>query len=704
MGDRTWTSGVGANPRTASRTVFEPQFLALLENLPAAAYTCDRDGLITYFNPHAAEIWGREPRLNDREDRFCGSFKLYSADGATIAHDQCWMALALETGREYNGREILIERPDGRRVTVLAHANPIHDESGALLGAVNVLVDITNRERLERYRAVELTITQILAQSRTIAEAAQRILQTTCEHLGWNLGGLWAVDPSTNTLRCVDLWHLPSSDVSEFERASRGLAFVSGQGLPGRVWATRGPAWIQDVVTDGNFPRVAIAARAGLHGAFGSPIMLRGEVLGVLEFFSEEIREPDPDLLKTMLSVGSQVGQFFERIRAEHELTESGKRKDEFLALLAHELRNPLAPIRCALQILHLKTSQLPELQGSMDVIDRQIRQLTRLIDDLLDVGRITGNKLALRRERIALRDVLMVAEETSRPLIEAGGQEFEIDSPIEDIELDGDLTRLGQVVSNLLNNAAKYTPRGGRIRLSAERRGGEAVIKVWDSGIGIPAEMLPRIFDLFTQANRSPDRSQEGLGIGLSLVKHLIELHGGAITARSEGPGKGSEFIVRLPVAGGREETKSEPAAEPARAARATSLKVLVVDDNPDSVSTLAMLLSLLGSEVRTAVDGVEALRVADEFRPDAVLLDLGLPRMNGYDVAREIRRQPWSGGVALIATTGWGQESDRRLAREAGFDHHLVKPIDPDVLTRTLASLQPAARQAGNAGLSNH
>ena len=325
-----------------------------------------------------------------------------------------------------------------------------------------------------------------------------------------------------------------------------------------------------------------------------------------------------------------------------------------------------------------------------MDVIDRQLRQLTRLLDDLLDLSRITVSRLALHKARVDLAEVLQVAVETSRPLIEEHGQEFAMTLPPHPISLDGDLTRLAQVISNLLHNAAKYTDRGGSIWLTAEQRGHEAVVTVRDTGIGIPPELLPRIFEMFMQADRSLERSYSGLGIGLTLARQIVELHGGTITAHSDGAGTGSAFTVRLPVL--LEAAPAPPRARPARERQVpvAARRILVVDDERIAAASLGKLLTILGHEIRTAYDGLEAVGVAEAFRPDVVLLDIGLPKLNGYEVARTIRQQPWGQGMVLIALTGWGQEADRQRAREAGFDHHLVKPVDHTTLTQLLASLE--------------
>ena len=357
----------------------DPRFFRLLEVLPAAAYTCDAEGLITYFNQRAVEVWGRAPKLNDPADRFCGSFKLFAPDGAPITHDRCWMALALEDNREYNGREIVIERPDGERRTALAHANPFRDERGLLLGAVNVLVDITEHKRIER------------------------------------------------------------------------------------------------------------------------------------------------------------------------ALQEANRRKDEFLGILAHELRNPLAPLRNSLELLRMGADP-GTLEQIRAIMERQMKQMIRLVDDLMDSSRITTGKLVLRRERIDLAAALQSAVEEVRPLIEQHQHRLSVALPSEPIHLHGDLARLAQVFSNLLTNAAKYMEKGGCIWLSAQGEARHATVTVRDAGLGISADMRDTIFEPFRQVDTSLERAQGGLGIGLSLVKGLVEMHGGTIEVQSDGPGHGSEFIVRLP------------------------------------------------------------------------------------------------------------------------------------------------------------
>jgi PAS domain S-box-containing protein len=378
-----------------------------------------------------------------------------------------------------------------------------------------------------------------------------------------------------------------------------------------------------------------------------------------------------------------------QRKRAEDALLVADRRKDEFLATLAHELRNPLAPIRNSLQILRLKSPAEPTLEAARDMIDRNVQQMVRLIDDLLDVSRITGGTLQLRRERVDLAAALRQAVEMSNPLIQSSGHRLIVTLPETPIYLSADLTRLAQIFGNLLNNAAKYTEDGGTIRLSARLEDSDAVVTVWDNGAGISAEHLPHLFEKFTRRSAQTERSRDGLGIGLSLVRGLVALHGGTVTAHSEGEGRGSTFVVRIPVA---EVPAPRPeAADPVRKTpgQPVSHRILVVDDNRDSVVSLAHMLELMGHRVHTAEDGVAAVETAALVQPNVVLLDIGMPKLNGHDAARQIRSGPGGDDVILVALTGWGQKEDKRMAAEAGFDHHLTKPVDPAVLRDLLAGI---------------
>jgi PAS domain S-box-containing protein len=374
---------------------------------------------------------------------------------------------------------------------------------------------------------------------------------------------------------------------------------------------------------------------------------------------------------------------------AEQALREADRRKDEFLATLAHELRNPLAPIRNAAKLLESPGADDRQRQWGRDVIARQVQRMALLLDDLLDVSRITSGRLQLRRQSVELSSLVTSAVETARPLIDAKRHHLQIDLPDQPIELDVDPLRLSQALSNLLTNAAKYTDPAGRIELTATLDSSELKIAVRDSGIGLGAQAIPRVFDMFSQVDSAVDRTEGGLGIGLALVKGLVNLHGGSVQAASEGPGRGSTFTISLPRASvvtvTVRPTTSAPLEQPAGGARC---RVLVADDNVDAAQTLAMILQMSGFEVAVASSGREALEMARRDQPEALILDIGMPELNGYEVARHVRQERWGQEVLLIALTGWGQPDDKEKARAAGFDHHLTKPVDLDMVERLLAA----------------
>jgi signal transduction histidine kinase len=429
---------------------------------------------------------------------------------------------------------------------------------------------------------------------------------------------------------------------------------------------------------------------------------LQAEKTRELEAFNRSLQRANVELEAANRSLQTEV---MERMRAEQALKEADRNKDEFLAMLAHELRNPLAPIHNAVQLMHKASLTDPQLVWSRDVIKRQVTHLTRLVDDLLDVSRITRGKINLNKEVIEISTLISRTVETVQPLFDEHGHTLTVDVPPGVLAVLGDPTRLTQALGNVLGNAAKYTDRGGRIALSAVQCGPHIEIRVRDNGIGIPTELLPVIFNLFTQLDRNSGRTQNGLGIGLALVKRLVEMHGGSVVAYSEGLGRGSEFTISLPLFIRETETTGQPlqtlseleqSMTHVEATPRTQRRILVADDNNDALESLATLLQLSGHEVYTAANGAVALESAEQNRPEVALLDIGMPKLDGYEVARRIRAQPWGQRITLVALTGWGQDSDRRRSQEAGFDSHLVKPLDLDKLTELLAHLPTGAAVA--------
>ena len=382
---------------------------------------------------------------------------------------------------------------------------------------------------------------------------------------------------------------------------------------------------------------------------------------------------------------------------AQRTLQEADRRKNEFLALLAHELRNPLATIRNAVSIMRKTRGDAASIDSTCGMLERQVSHMVRLVDDLLDVSRITRNKIELRKEKVDLNSVIAGALEIIRPVCKNLRHELEVALPSAPVHLYGDPVRLTQVFANLLDNACKYMEEGGHVSVRIEAPGagegpaGDVVIRIKDRGIGIAPDQLSRIFDMFAQVDTSLERPRGGLGIGLTLVASLVELHGGRVEAHSDGPGKGSEFVVRLPA---HTESTDEAPSRSKETRTGRRYRILVVDDNRDSVESLALLLKLMGHETHTALDGEQAVEAASKIRPDVVLLDLGMPKMNGYDACRLIRAESWAKTMTLLAQTGWGQEEDRRRTEEAGFDGHLVKPVDPDALLSLIASLEARRR----------
>jgi PAS domain S-box-containing protein len=636
------------------------RFETTLASIGDAVIATDTAGRITFVNPVAEALtgWSREEATGQDATRV-----LHLINERTGQEEDSLAGRVLrESLVQGLTDDTLLRRRDGSEIPIDDSGAPIRRGSGAVAGTVLVFRDISERRRARD------ALRQSAERLRMALEAARMI--------AWD----WNV--------VTDQIHR-SLNAQEFTGLGAGAVDAAGRGF-------------SDLVHPEDRARAEAAVRAALEG--------RAE-------YDTEFRILDPDgtvrwvhdrasvirdaagcpsrMTGMMWDVTERKGLEEELRRRAAALAEADRRKNEFLAMLAHELRNPLAPIRNALYILQLPGAPATQVERVRAMMERQIQHLVRLVDDLLDVSRIMRGKIDLRKEPLELSAVVTQAVETAQPAIDAQSHQLTVSLPPEPVRLEGDLVRLAQVLANLLNNAAKYTERGGHIWLSADREGSEVVIHVRDNGIGIAPEMLPRIFDLFVQVDRSIQRSQGGLGIGLTLVRRLVEMHGGTIRARSAGPGKGSEFIVRLPALPEAARI-CQAGAEPNGMGKPAPRRILVVDDNVDSAESLALLLRRGGHEVRTAYDGPTAVQEARNFRPEVAFLDIGMPGMSGFEVAQQLRQEEGLNQALLVAMTGYGQDEDRRHSHEAGFDHHLVKPVDPAAVEKLIASLAPAARAA--------
>ncbi|WP_435007885.1 hybrid sensor histidine kinase/response regulator [Tundrisphaera lichenicola] len=630
-------------------------FRIAMECIGDGVIVTDRSGLIVMVNPVAEGLVGW---TSSEASGLPLLEVLRLIEEETRAEVECPAAHAIRRGDVVSLlRPTLLLARDGTTRAIDDSASPIRDRAGAVCGVVVIFRDITEKRR--SVRALE--------------ESDQR-LRLAIEVAGI---GNWTCELSNSRLT----W---SSDLE-------AMCGVSPGTFAGTFEAFLG------MIHEEDRERVASAIRRTIDQGESHRIEYRfvnpdGRVRWVQDRGRRCCdRQGRPDRL-----IGVCV-DITERKRAEQESREADLRKDEFLATLAHELRNPLAPVRTGLELLKYAEIAEPSIEPLRAMMDRQVEHLARLVEDLIDLSRITRGTIELRKRARGIASIIREAVEANRRLIEESGHTLEVRLSREDWQVEVDPTRMEQILSNLLGNAAKFTNPGGRIGIDVDREGDEIVIRVSDDGIGIDPEMRGRIFDTFLQVERRLDRSQGGLGIGLSLVKKLVELHGGTITAESEGLGLGSEFVVRLPAIfrqpeGPAPSSGSKQRGDPAELPR---LRVLVVDDNQDAADLLARcLIRLMGQRVEVAYDGSRAIELAREFRPDVVLLDIGLPGMSGYEVAERLRHAPESGEALLIAVTGWGLEEDRRRSRAAGIDHHLVKPIEIETIRELLLKTRRSAR----------
>ncbi len=650
---------IGERMRTARARETESREVlrVTLRSIGDAVISTDVDGAVTYLNTAAETVtgWSHQAAMGKPLDSV---FRIVNETTRQSVENPAHRALREGVVVGLANHTVLI-RQDGSECPIDDSAAPIRDEHGHVSGCVLIFRDVTAQRQVERERQQQLITARRLASIVESSEAAiigkglDGVIQS------WNAAAerLFGYSAEEAIGRHISLVIPPERLAEENEiiatlKAGRRIEHLETE----RVRA------------DGRRVQISLTV---------SPIKDDdGNVIGASKLVRDITRE-------------RQAEEDLRKLAA--ELSESDRRKNEFLATLAHELRGPLAPLGNVLEVWKRSTDDV-QLQTARRTMERQLGQMVRLVDDLLDLNRITHNRLELRKSRLELATVVDHALETSRPLAAERAHELTVALPAEPVYVHGDAVRLAQVFSNLLSNSAKYTQRGGKISLTARREAGSVVISVKDNGVGIPPDRIHNVFDMFSQVDTAIEQTHGGLGIGLTIVKQLVAMHGGTVTAKSAGVSQGSEFIVSLPVdRGATEPATVPPAVEPNPV---NGRRILVVDDNKDSALSLCMLLELEGHEAFAVHDGVDAIDAAERHRPDVVLLDIGLPRMSGHEVCRRLRESAWGKEMLLIALTGWGQSEDRRKSQDAGFDGHLVKPVRYETLAELLGSSRPPER----------
>jgi len=666
----------------------EEQFRQLADALPQIVWSARPDGVLEYCNDRWFEFVGAK-----RGDPGAQSWLPILHPDDLQRSMETWDG-CIRSGNLFQIEYRFRDRRTGGYRWFLARAFPLRDDDGRIVHWIGTCTDIDDTKATEertRFLADASAELAVLTDYRT---TLQKVAGLSVPYFAdWCAVDVQEADGS---IQRVAVAHRDPARVALahelFRRHPPRPDDAHGVARVLRSGESEWVPFIPDALRAGpvqDEEQARMTRELGLKSYICTPLRSRRGTVGALTFATAESgRVFDANDVAAAEDLASRAAIAIDNAQLLATLKESDRRKDEFLAMLAHELRNPLAPIRNSVQIFRAHGMPVPDLQWATEVIDRQVRQMTRLVDDLLDVSRITRGRIELRRQPVDLSEVVASAVEASRPLIDKWRHELTVTIPPRPIRLDADPTRLAQVLSNLLNNAAKYMDHGGRIVLTAAQEGGDVVISVRDTGIGIKKDMLTRVFDMFMQGDPGSERSEGGLGIGLTLVRRLVELHGGSVEARSDGPGKGSEFRVRIPVAG---ESGGAAARSPeTRAASPAPRRILVVDDNHDAAESLRLLLRTTGNEVNTAHDGIEAVGAAAAFRPEIVLLDLGLPKISGYEAAHRIRAQPGGDEMVLVALTGWGHEEDRRRSLDAGFDVHMTKPVEFAALRRVLADFE--------------
>jgi len=642
---------VGEAARIAESRAHERRelFRVTLRSVGDAVITTDTQGNVTYLNEVAERLtgWERNEALGQPLGRV---FNIVNE--VTLRPVESPVDRALREGVIVGlaNHTVLIKK-DGSKCPIDDSAAPIRDEQGYVSGCVLIFRDVTAQRLVEQEKANQLITARLLA---AIVESSDDAI------IGKSLDGI------------IQSWNAA---------AERLFGYTSEEAVGLHISIVIPPERMAEE------DQIIASLKAGnrIEHFETERVRRNGERI-IVSLTISPIKDDAGNVVgasKIVRDVTDRIRLMNDLQRLAADLSAADQRKNEFLATLAHELRNPLAPMSNMLEVVKRSGNDSEIVNRAHETLERQLNQLVRLVDDLLDVNRITHDRLELRPSEVELSSVIQQAVEVARPLVDAAGQNLILELPDEPVYLHADRVRLAQVFGNLLNNSCKYTSSNGTIRLSARRIDDSVMVTIQDNGAGIPPDKLGSIFDMFMQVDRSSEQSQGGLGIGLTLVKRLVEMHRGSIEARSDGEGRGSEFIVRLPVVS--ESIVSTPVGDNG-SKPATERRVLIVDDNYDSADSLAMLLQITGNETFLAHDGVEALAAVEKYRPEVMLLDIGLPKLDGHEVCRRVREKPYGRDIVIIALTGWGQEDDRRKSEEAGFNGHLVKPVDYDRLLEIL------------------
>jgi PAS domain S-box-containing protein len=679
----------------------EERFRNFADAAPAMLWVTEPDGFCSFLSQGWYEFTGQ----GEDEGLGFGWLNAVHPDDLEAATQQF---LSANERNETFSIEYRLRRADDAYRWIIDAGRPRFSRSGQFLGYAGNVLDITDRKQAEEEMAALLAtekrraalLAQVASASKSMNAALSmdsvvRILTEEARSMLEAHQAITSLTVSENQAQAINMMSLSekyAGDRAYLEKADISDIYMEAcrTNRPMRMTQQEleaHPAWkeFRKHAKDHPLMRGWLAVPLIGHG---------GKNLGLVQLMDKaqgEFTEEDEAILVQLAAIASAG---IENARLYEQVREQDRRKDEFLATLAHELRNPLAPIRTGLAVLKLAPS-INAMMKTREIMERQVEHMVRLIDDLLDVSRITRGKVQLKKERIDVRTILDTALEVSRPFIEESRHRLFISTPEEALLLDADPTRMAQVVSNLMNNAAKYTPEGGRIELSAERDNSDVIIRVRDNGVGLTSEALPKVFELFSQVGKTLDRSQGGLGIGLALVKRLVEMHGGQVAAESPGLGQGSTFVVRLPLAATQVINGRQAPGEENASSLSVPRRILVVDDNVDGAETIAMLLTLFGHTVKTVHNGPDALEAAHSFQPGVMFLDIGLPGMSGYEVAQQLRSDSNMNGLILVALTGWGSEEDRQRAQSVGFDYHLTKPVGMEKLQSLLFEIDTNSKQ---------